>query len=243
MLLDFEKAYDKVDWGFLEGTLHRMGFPDAWIRGISALYRSASAAVTIETMALYLRGRTQIQGLHMPIDGSLDLVEQEYVDDTMIFCDPLPAICANERKRAPAIYSHLQPPSRHRSAAKDGLQFKDWEWWPNTLHAHRLVLLADSVGKGGEANQELFRLTYEEGQNISDLEVLCAAANRLGLSGAREYLMSDEGKQEVIKQDRAAKSEKKIDSVPFFIVNDSYPFSGAQDAATIEKVIRKAVSL
>ncbi|MCO5564355.1 hypothetical protein L7F22_018015 [Adiantum nelumboides] len=47
MLLDFEKAYDRVDWGFLEGTLHRMGFPDAWIRGISALYRSASAAITI----------------------------------------------------------------------------------------------------------------------------------------------------------------------------------------------------
>ncbi|MCO5566867.1 hypothetical protein L7F22_020550 [Adiantum nelumboides] len=116
MLLDFEKAYDRVDWGFLEGTLHRMGFPNAWIRGISALYRSAFAAVTIGghvgrtftlsrsvrqrcplapylflffagTMALYLRGRTpQIQGLHMPIDGSPDLVVQEYVDDTMIFC-------------------------------------------------------------------------------------------------------------------------------------------------------------
>ncbi|MCO5548119.1 hypothetical protein L7F22_001577 [Adiantum nelumboides] len=114
--LDFDKAYDRVDWGFLEGTLSRMGFPDAWIQGISALYRSASAAVTIggnvgrsftisrsvrqgyplapylflffaQAMALYLRVRTsQIQGLHMPIDGSPDLVKQEYVDDTMIFC-------------------------------------------------------------------------------------------------------------------------------------------------------------
>ncbi|MCO5610831.1 hypothetical protein L7F22_065073 [Adiantum nelumboides] len=116
MLLDFERAYDGVDGGFLEGTLSRMGFPDAWIQGISALYRSASAAVTIgghvgrcftlsrlvrhccplapylfpsfvETMTLHLRGRTpQIQGLHMPIDGSSNLVEEEYVDDTMIFC-------------------------------------------------------------------------------------------------------------------------------------------------------------
>ncbi|MCO5564433.1 hypothetical protein L7F22_018094 [Adiantum nelumboides] len=47
MLLDFEKAFDRVDWQFLEGTLSRMGFPHAWIRGISELYRSASAAVTI----------------------------------------------------------------------------------------------------------------------------------------------------------------------------------------------------
>ncbi|MCO5588390.1 hypothetical protein L7F22_042345 [Adiantum nelumboides] len=38
MLLNFEKAYDKVDWGFLEGTLSKMGFPHAWIRGISTLY-------------------------------------------------------------------------------------------------------------------------------------------------------------------------------------------------------------
>ncbi|MCO5612363.1 hypothetical protein L7F22_066630 [Adiantum nelumboides] len=47
MLLDFEKAYDRVDWAFLEGTLSRMGFPLPWIWGIFALYRSATAAVTI----------------------------------------------------------------------------------------------------------------------------------------------------------------------------------------------------
>ncbi|MCO5608978.1 hypothetical protein L7F22_063197 [Adiantum nelumboides] len=42
-------------------------------------------------MALHLRGRTpQLQGLHMPVDGSPDLQEQVYVDDTMLFCQYAP---------------------------------------------------------------------------------------------------------------------------------------------------------
>ena len=29
LLLDLEKVYDRVDWGFLEATMLRMGFPDS----------------------------------------------------------------------------------------------------------------------------------------------------------------------------------------------------------------------
>ena len=45
LLLDFEKAYDKVDWDFLEAVLSSLGFPNAWINGVSALYRQASNSV------------------------------------------------------------------------------------------------------------------------------------------------------------------------------------------------------
>ena len=47
MLLDLEKAYDRVDWDFMEGSMLQMGFSERWITGVSALYRSRSAAVTI----------------------------------------------------------------------------------------------------------------------------------------------------------------------------------------------------
>ena len=46
LFLDFEKAYDKVDFDFMEGTLLRMGFPNRWIRGVSALYRNAHCSLS-----------------------------------------------------------------------------------------------------------------------------------------------------------------------------------------------------
>ena len=47
LLLDFEKAYDRVDWGFLEGTMLRMGFTPQWIRGVAAMYNSAHSQVLV----------------------------------------------------------------------------------------------------------------------------------------------------------------------------------------------------
>ena len=45
LFLDFEKAYDRVDWDFMEGTLVRMGFPNTWIRGVSTLYHDAYSSL------------------------------------------------------------------------------------------------------------------------------------------------------------------------------------------------------
>lgn len=110
MLLDFEKAYDRVDWEFLEG-----GVPPRWISGISALYRSSSSAVTIggfvgqiftlsgsvrqgcplapylflffsEAMSTFLRSRApQIHDLRLPVGIDEELLDSEFADDTMLY--------------------------------------------------------------------------------------------------------------------------------------------------------------
>ena len=47
LLLDFEKAYDWVDWAFLEDTMACMRFPFEWIRGVASLYRSAHSQILV----------------------------------------------------------------------------------------------------------------------------------------------------------------------------------------------------
>ena len=45
MLLDFEKAYDRISWEFLEEVVDALGFEQQWILGVAAFYRDASSQV------------------------------------------------------------------------------------------------------------------------------------------------------------------------------------------------------
>ncbi|XP_074298496.1 uncharacterized protein LOC141629381 [Silene latifolia] len=45
--LDMAKAYDRIEWDFLEGTLRAMGFDEGWSNRVMACVRSVSYAVTV----------------------------------------------------------------------------------------------------------------------------------------------------------------------------------------------------
>jgi hypothetical protein len=38
LLLNFEKNFDKIKWGFLFTTLSKLGFSPKWIKWVSSLY-------------------------------------------------------------------------------------------------------------------------------------------------------------------------------------------------------------
>ena len=47
LLLDFEKAYDRVSWTFLQQAMERMGFEATWIRQVMSLNLTASATIIV----------------------------------------------------------------------------------------------------------------------------------------------------------------------------------------------------
>jgi len=45
LLLDFEKAFDRIEWGFLFEALAKLGFCNQWIHWVRFVYHSASLAI------------------------------------------------------------------------------------------------------------------------------------------------------------------------------------------------------
>ena len=116
LLLDFEKAFDRVDWSFVEGTMVKMGFSSKWINGVSSLYKSATSKVMLAggkgpsfkltrsigqgcPMAPYLffifskampsflgDDATRFKGLRLP-NTLNNLLDSEFVDDTTIYLE------------------------------------------------------------------------------------------------------------------------------------------------------------
>ena len=47
LLLDFEKAYDRVDWNFLYEVMDCLGLPSDYVKAVFALYNSAASRVLV----------------------------------------------------------------------------------------------------------------------------------------------------------------------------------------------------
>uniref|UniRef100_A0A7S4N3L0 DSBA-like thioredoxin domain-containing protein n=1 Tax=Odontella aurita TaxID=265563 RepID=A0A7S4N3L0_9STRA len=124
---------------------------------------------------------------------------------------------------------------------KDGATFKKWVWWPNTSKAHELVLFAERNGIDTSiSNRALFEAIYEEGENISLVNVLVKVGERLNLPSEelRRFLENEEGKRDVVKEIQTGRKKYRISGVPYFIIGREgsnelpYGLSGAQEART-----------
>ncbi len=127
------------------------------------------------------------------------------------------------------------------AAAAEGLTYNPTEVrrQPNTLDSHRLIHWANSIGKAAQMKQKLMELYFRGEGDLTDTEVLVAAAAACGLDAGetRRRLASDEDVALVSRQAEQAASAG-VTGVPTFILGGTYGLSGAQPAEQLAKAIR-----
>ena len=105
---------------------------------------------------------------------------------------------------------------------------------PNTLDAHRLLLLAQDEGKHIDLADRLFRAVFAQGLNIGDTPTLArlAAASGLDFAKTKELLGSDAGRRTVQAIDTNLRLQG-VHAVPYYVFNGRVAVAGVQDVDTL----------
>ena len=127
-------------------------------------------------------------------------------------------------------------------AAAEGLDFQlSSSRTGPTVDAHRLLHLAAERGLGDELKERLLRAYFTEGLPIADLDTLVELGTEVGLDPveARTVLESD-AYLDGVNADFAQARAYGINGVPFFVVDQKYGVSGAQESGVFAELLEKA---
>lgn len=112
----------------------------------------------------------------------------------------------------------------------------------NTFDAHRLLHWAKGTPEQVALKHALFSANFTHNADISDRDVLAAAAAQAGLDAAeaREVLESGRFADEVRQAEKLWMS-RGIHAVPAIIVNGQWLISGGQSPDTFERTLRQII--
>lgn len=111
----------------------------------------------------------------------------------------------------------------------------------NSFDAHRLSHLAKKYGKQNELEEKLFAAYFTEGKNTADYHTLLQIGTEVGLDvkEIEDVLKSDTYANEV-QLDIKQAQQIGVSGVPFFVLDNKYAISGAQEPDTFLQALKKA---
>jgi len=111
----------------------------------------------------------------------------------------------------------------------------------NTFDAHRLVHYAATLGMGDAMTEQLFKAYFTDGRNIADPVVLTELAVGVGLPGDDVEVVLASGQfSEEVRSDIDDALQMGINGVPFFVFDNKYAVSGAQDTSVFLEALARA---
>lgn len=112
----------------------------------------------------------------------------------------------------------------------------------NTIDALALVQFAQTKGLQSLVMEKLYEAYYVNGKNISDWDQLVQIGLEAGLSASeiREALGSGLYQEIVLNDDKFARA-KKIEGIPYFVVNGQHEFFGSTEMAKVVECLQKGM--
>ena len=173
--------------------------------------------------------------------GVVDQLKSEY--DVTVEWSPYllrPDMPAEGMELDASIKDHMAQ-SRQRleqMAHTAGMEMVFSEHISNSRRALEATEYAKEQSKGEEFHGAVFHKLYGEGQDISNWDVLRAAAQEVGLNAGDMEREIESGKYVAVLEEQLAKTlSVGITGVPTYIINDKYSIVGAQPYEVFKDVI------
>lgn len=132
------------------------------------------------------------------------------------------------------------------AAAADGtgtrFDFDAIRRMPNSVDSHRLLKVAEGVGRFDQTLEALFQAFFTQGRDIGDHAVLRAVAAAVGVPDApvAQAFERRDGVTDILAANGRAHAQG-INGVPTFVFNGRYAIAGAQEPDVLLRLIDLAL--
>ena len=113
----------------------------------------------------------------------------------------------------------------------------------NTLDAHRLWKWSEQFNQASALKTALMKAYFTEGLDLSKKEVLLQVVENVGLDKAKaSEILANNSYANEVQADIQMASKIGIRGVPFFILNNKYSISGAQDDSVFKGALQELLN-
>ncbi|MGC1515973.1 MAG: DsbA family oxidoreductase [Maribacter sp.] len=125
---------------------------------------------------------------------------------------------------------------------EEGITFNFGKEWKaiNTLPLHQLLHEAGKEGFKDALKERFLKAYFDENLPLNEIGVLCSLLLPFGWPAEKtKKVLEDDAIAYAVKQEIAHYQQRGVNSVPFFIINNTYGISGAQSPATFLKAFEQ----
>jgi len=138
------------------------------------------------------------------------------------------------KERADSIYEQIKQAG---SSSNISFNFNEISIMPNSFYSHMLIELSKEQNLQNKIAESLFDAFFIKGINIGNLSELTNIAISNNIKNFNEDLFKNRKdlRNTVQTSDENSRS-KGVSGVPFFIINNNYAISGAQESEVFKKI-------